>query len=427
MKKNKNLLSKIITGLILLPALLILLVLMTKVPWYASIIILVISYFGIKFLKTKIEIDFRRMITENLSIALTGISAVIIIVFIIYLLVHIILLGKSNLTWTFLTSNPLEGLTQGGIFPAIFGTTLLVIMMSLIGVPIGTITAIYLAEYARENSILTKSIRFAVNTLAGVPAIVFGLFGLGFFIGFVGKNMDNFEHNSRMKKLEVIINQPSSVFAKDGKATANSFKEMLVKNDSVYWDNQIGLTKIFGEMKGEQTRIDKAEFRQFFKQRSRPKWAQPALIWAALTMALLTLPVVIVSVEEAIRTIPRDLREASLALGATKFATILRIVIPGSLSGILTGAILTVSRGAGEVAPILFTGVAYYLPDLPNSLSSQFMHMGYHIYILTTQSTNVELTKPLQYATTLVLLLLTFLLNFTAIFLRSRIRSKMAK
>jgi len=144
-------------------------------------------------------------------------------------------------------------------------------------------------------------------------------------------------------------------------------------------------------------------------------------------MALLTLPVVIVSVEEAIRTVPKDLREASLALGATKFGTILRVVLPGSITGILTGGILAVSRGAGEVAPILFTGAAYYLPDLPNSLSSQFMELGYHIYVLTTQSTNVELTLPLQYATTLVLLLLTFLLNFSAIFLRSRVRAKLSR
>jgi phosphate transport system permease protein len=176
-----------------------------------------------------------------------------------------------------------------------------------------------------------------------------------------------------------------------------------------------------------ETAISKKETISFFKERTRPHWGQPALIWAALTMALLTLPVVIVSVEEAIKTVPRELREASLALGATKFRTILKVVLPGSITGILTGGILAVSRGAGEVAPILFTGAAYFLPDLPTSLSSQFMELGYHIYVLTTQSTDVELTKPLQYATTLVLLILTFTLNFSAIYLRSRIRSKMSK
>jgi phosphate transport system permease protein len=144
-------------------------------------------------------------------------------------------------------------------------------------------------------------------------------------------------------------------------------------------------------------------------------------------MALLTLPVVIVSVEEALKAVPYSLREASLALGATKFFTILKVVLPGSITGILTGTILAISRGAGEVAPILFTGAAYYLPELPKSLNSQFMELGYHIYILTTQSTNVEQTLPLQYATTFVLLVLTFALNFSAIFIRSKMRRRQGK
>ncbi|MEI6436972.1 MAG: ABC transporter permease subunit, partial [Bacteroidota bacterium] len=146
--------------------------------------------------------------------------------------------------------------------------------------------------------------------------------------------------------------------------------------------------------------------------------------WASLTMALLTLPVVIVSVEEAIRTVPRELREASLALGATKWETIKRIVIPGARSGILTGTILAVSRGAGEVAPILFTGAAYYLATLPVSLSDQFMNLGYHIYIMATQSANVDETLPIQFATTLVLLMLTFMLNFVAVIIRARLRRR---
>jgi phosphate transport system permease protein len=144
-------------------------------------------------------------------------------------------------------------------------------------------------------------------------------------------------------------------------------------------------------------------------------------------MSLLTLPVVIVSVEEAIRTVPIDMREASLALGATKWQTIRKVVIPGSITGILTGAILAVSRGAGEIAPILFTGAAYYLATLPTSLSDQFMNLGYHIYIMSTQSANVDETLPIQFATTLVLLLLTFSLNFMAIILRSRLRKKAVK
>jgi phosphate transport system permease protein len=261
--------------------------------------------------------------------------------------------GWEKLSVEFLTGAPTHGMTEGGIFPAIVGTFLLVVIMSLFSVPVGTVTAIYLSEYASQKSKLARLIRFAVNTLAGVPAIVFGLFGLGFFIQFVGRGMD-----------QVLL----------------------------------------------------GEFEL--------KWGQPNILWASLTMALLTLPVVIVSVEEAMRTVPRELREASFALGATKWGTIRKVVLPHSFTGILTGGILAVSRGAGEVAPILFTGAAYFLPHLPQSLSDQFMELGYHIYIMSTQSPDVEATRGIQYATTLVLLLLTFLLNFSAIYLRYTIRKR---
>lgn len=261
--------------------------------------------------------------------------------------------GWTTVSWEFLTGDPTQGMTSGGIFPAIFGTFLLVVIMSIAGVPVGTTTAIYLSEYASQKSVLARVIRFAVNTLAGVPAIVFGLFGLGFFVQFVGSGMDS-----------------------------------------------------------------------LFSGGAQLVWGQPNILWASMTMALLTLPVVIVSVEEAIKTVPRELREASLALGATKWQTIRKVVLPNSFTGILTGGILAVSRGAGEVAPILFTGAAYFLPKLPDSLSDQFMELGYHIYIMSTQSPDVEATKGIQYATTLVLLLLTFALNFSAIFIRYRIRRK---
>jgi phosphate transport system permease protein len=285
----------------------------------------------------------------------TALSAFFILAIVAVVMGNIILEGSSTISWEFLTGKPTQGMTEGGIFPAIFGTFLLVVIMSIIGVPIGTITAIYLTEYANQRSPLARLIRFAVNTLAGIPAIVFGLFGLGFFIQFVGGSMDK-------------------TFMPDGQL----------------------------------------------------HWGQPNILWASLTMAILTLPVVIVSVEEALRSVPRELREASLALGATKFETVWKIVVPNSLAGMLTGAILAVSRGAGEVAPILFTGAAYFLPRLPNSLSDQFMELGYHIYIMATQSPDVEATRGIQYATTLVLLVLTFSLNFSAIFLRYRVRKKMA-
>jgi phosphate transport system permease protein len=293
-----------------------------------------------------------RKIKDKIVESLTGISVLLIIFIIVSILAVTIVGGWPNLNWTFLSEFPKDGMTKGGIFPAIVGTAVMTIIMAIAAVPFGVITAIYLAEYASEKSILAKTIRFAVKTLAVVPSIIFGLFGLGFFIGFIGKNIDT------------------------------------VLNSGVL------------------------------------KWGQPNILWASLTMALLTLPVVIVAVEEAIRTIPKEMREASLALGATKWQTIRRVVIPGSVSGILTGTILAVSRGAGEVAPILFTGAAYFLADLPHSLSDQFMSLGYHIYIMSTQSSNVDATLPIQFATTLVLLLLTFSLNGIAVVLRYRIRKR---
>lgn len=263
--------------------------------------------------------------------------------------------GFGHCSWTFLTQPPENGMMNGGIFPAIVGTFFRVILMSIVGVPVGTMTAIFLCEYVAADSPLLRIIRFAVNTLAGIPSIVFGLFGLGFFIQFVGPGLDN-------------------AFSPEGVV----------------------------------------------------RWGQPSILWASLTMAVLTLPVVIVSVEEAIRNVPNDLREASLALGATRWETIWKVVLPNSMTGILTGAVLAVSRGAGEVAPILFTGAAYFLPQLPSSLSDQFMDMGYHIYIMSTQSSDVDATLPIQYATTLVLLCMTFALNLAAIILRYKMRKKAA-
>lgn len=286
------------------------------------------------------------------TVLISALSAILIIAALIYILLEIYLGGRSVLSWEFITSEPKEGMTAGGIFPAIVGTVLLVLIMSLACVPIGTITAIYLNEYASKKSIFTRMIRFAVNTLSGVPAIVFGLFGLGFFIQFIGNGMDKAFYNSELH------------------------------------------------------------------------WAQPNILWASLTMAFLTIPVVIVSVEESLKTVPDDLRAASLSLGATKWQTIRKVIIPNSVSGILTGSILAIGRGAGEVAPILFTGVAYFLPHLPNSLSDQFMNLGYHIYVMTTQSTDVEATKAIQYATSFILLICTFSLSFVVVVIRYQFRKR---
>jgi phosphate transport system permease protein len=288
--------------------------------------------------------------TLDRSIVLLCVFAtVLILAMLAAILGNIIWFGSGQLSWTFLSESP-QGLIGGGIFPAIYGTVLLVLLMSIVAVPFGVIVAIYFAEYARKESWFYKTTRMAVNNLAGVPSIVFGLFGLGFFIHGVGRALD------------------------------------------------LGL---YG---------------------GKAILAQPSILWASMTMAVLTLPVVIITVEESLRAVPREYREASLALGATRLQTIVRVVLPQAWSGVMTGAILAVSRGAGEVAPVLFTGVAYFMVQLPTRMNDQFMQLGYHIYVLATQSPDIEKTKPLLYGTVLVLLMLTFLLNVTAIVIRKRMR-----
>ena len=242
----------------------------------------------------------------------TGMAVLAILAMLFVLLLEIVRGGAGSISWAFLSTPPSKGGLRGGIWPAIYGTALLVLVMTIAATPVGVATAIYLHEYARPTAWLTRMVRAAIANLAGVPSIVFGLFGVGFFIETVGS-----------------------------------------KIDEVFYDGGL----LYGK---------------------------PALLWAALTLALLTLPVVIVATEEALRTIPMEHREGSLALGATRWQTITRVVLPQALPGILTGAILAVSRGAGEVAPILFTGVAYYLPFLPAHPTDQFMHLGYHVFVLAT-------------------------------------------
>lgn len=285
--------------------------------------------------------------------AMSAVAAGLIIALLAIVLGNIVFHGWSTITWEFLSAAPREGMTQGGIFPAIFGTLLLVMLMVIALVPCGVGAAIYLHEYASASSWLTKSVRFAIGNLAGVPSIVFGLFGLGFFIQFLGRNIDR-----------------------------------LTQQDVA--------------------------------------WGQPCLLWAALTLALLNLPVVIVTAEEALKTVPADMREASLALGATRWQTIWHVLLPQAMPGILTGTVLAIARGAGEVAPILFTGAAYYLPYLPHSPQDQFMELGYHVYVLATQSPDVDATRPLLYGTVLVLLMLTFALNAVAVAMRTHMRAQLA-
>jgi phosphate transport system permease protein len=260
---------------------------------------------------------------------------------------------------SFLVTEPREANTEGGIFPALFGTVLLVILMSLAVVPLGVITAVYMTEYARPG-LLLRLANQAVNNLAGVPSIVFGMFGLAFFIYGVGGTIDRLLFADRL---------PTPTFGTGG------------------------------------------------------------MLWASLTLALLTVPVVVVATREGLLAVPRSWRDGSLALGATKWQTMRRIVLPAAMPGILTGLILAVSRAAGEVAPLMLTGAVKLAPSLPVDgtlpflhLQRKFMHLGFHIYDVSMQSPNVEAAKPMAFATTLVLLALVVLMNLTAIVIRRRLR-----
>lgn len=261
----------------------------------------------------------------------------------------------------FLVDDPREANTEGGVFPAIFGTTMMVLLMTLAVVPFGVLTAFYLSEYAHQGP-LVRLVRIALNNLAGVPSIVYGVFGLGFFVYFLGGNIDRF-----------------------------FFADAL----------------------------------------PAPTWGTGGILWASLTLALLTLPVVVMATEESIAAVPRGMREGSLALGASKFQTLRHILLPASLPGILTGVILAMARGAGEVAPLMITGVVKLAPSLPIDgtwpfihLERKFMHLGFHIFDVGFQSPNIEASRPMVFATALLLVLLVIALNLAAIILRDRVRRR---
>lgn len=273
--------------------------------------------------------------------------------------------SKLGFTFTkireFIFDDPRESNTEGGVFPAIFGTVMMVLLMSIFTVPFGVLAALYLREYAKQGP-LVRAVRIAVNNLAGVPSIVFGVFGLGFFIYFIGGTIDQL----------------------------------------------------------------------FFPERlPTPTWGTGGILWASLTLALLTMPVVIVATEEALTQIPRGMREAALALGATKWQVVRRIILPAAMPGILTGLILAMARAAGEVAPLMITGVVKLAPSLPFDsyfpffhLDRKFMHLGFHIYDVGFQSPNIEAAMPMVYTTTLLLILIVVLLNITAMIIRANLRKK---
>ena len=265
--------------------------------------------------------------------------------------------------WNYLSQDPREANTEGGVFPAIFGTFVMTLLMSVLVTPLGVVAAIYLREYAKQGP-LVRAVRISVNNLAGVPSIVFGVFGLGFFIYIVGDGIDSF----------------------------------------------------FFSTKAEQ---------------GIPTFKTGGLMWASLTLALMTIPVVVVATEEALAAVPRGMREASLACGASKWQTIQRIALPAALPGIITGLVLAMARGAGEVAPLMLVGVVESANELPLTaeppfihMDQKFMHLGFQIYDLGFQSPDSEAARPIAFATTLLLIVLVVVLNLAAIIIRQRLRRK---
>lgn len=277
----------------------------------------------------------RRKLRERMAFALLRMAMLVVVAALGGILLHVLVQGVGALSWEFLTDVPRESMTKGGIFPAIVGTLYLTVGALLVALPLGVAAAIYLSEYAKEGKTLTV-VRLGIGNLAGVPSVVFGLFGLGLFV----------------------------VFFKMG----------------------------------------------------------VSLLAGSLTLGLLILPTVIGASEEALRQVPSTFREASLALGATRWQTIRKVVLPAALPGILTGSILGLGRAAGETAPIMFTAATFYSLRLPDSPFSQVMALPYHIYVLATAGTHIEQTRPLQYGTVLVLISLVLGLSLVAIIIRTRMR-----
>ncbi len=293
--------------------------------------------------KTILDLSFervhkRRQLVQTIIFSVVRMAALLSATGLFIVLYFIVSNGWKAISWDFLTQFPLDSMTKGGILPCIVGTLCLGIGAIVVALPIGVATGIYLNEYARPGKLL-RIIRLGISNLAGVPSVVFGLFGLAFFVIWLG----------------------------------------------------------LGE----------------------------SILAGVLTLAALTLPVIIGSTEEALKAVPNTYREASLALGASRWQTISRVVLPAAMPGVLTGAILGLSRAAGETAPVMFTAAVFYTPHLPTSLFDKIMALPYHIYVLATAGTNIESTRPLQYGTALVLITLVLGMNFATILWRARLRKRM--
>lgn len=280
----------------------------------------------------------RRLFAQKVNFGLLKVAALINGAALGIIIYFILTRGWRAISWEFLTRPPTDSMTAGGILPCIVGTFLLCLVTILVALPIGVASAIYLNEYATQGK-LVRIIRLGINNLAGVPSIVFGLFGLAFFC--------------------IVLKMGVSVAA------------------------------------------------------------------GGLTLGIMTLPVIIGASEEALRSVPQTYREASLAMGATKWQTIYRVVLPAAFPGIITGSILGLSRAAGETAPIMYTGAVFFTPQLPNSILDEVMALPYHIYVLATAGTEIAKTRHLQYGTALVLIVLVLGMNLAAIILRSKLRKKM--
>lgn len=342
--------------------------------------------------------------------------------------------------WEFLAHPPREANTEGGVFPVIVGTVMLTLLLTITVTPLGVIAALYLREYAPQG-VVTSTIRIAVNNLAGVPSIVYGVFGLGFFCYTVGKYVDvGSDPSLRLPApwwwvvlgstmLALVAAYASGVWSKPIPG-----KEESPRNKALKWVSRILWLSVF--IAAAVLVVRTPYFTGFFEARAAdgsPTFGARGMLWAALTLALLTLPVVIVSTEEAIAAVPNSMREGSYGCGASKWQTMRRIVLPGAMPGILTGAILAMARGAGEVAPLMLVGAVKLNEDLPIStnapflhLDRSFMHLGFHIYDLGFQSPDSQAARPLVWTTTLLLLVIVVSLNLVAIIIRARLRARLS-